>query len=278
MSRIQLWQATLAASVSLAAICPFSSAIAGDDEITFKVSRRQNASRQHYLMAVFVNGNKIGTVADGKDVAFRCAPTDAGKYTIWVQQEKPGEKIVFGGEKSKQLDFELQPGAVVKAITEFKGYISQECILDAEVVTSGKIPVEVISAKLEDDYVERELTKELVETLPGIKRTIKRSRTIEHTVSVTETTGLDASVKAGIGVISGEIKGRVEKALGQSFRQSETVEQVIEIDGNKLPEVTLQWVEKYRKGVASIKVNGVDKKVPFEFRENIELRIKRVAK
>lgn len=89
---------------------------------------------------------------------------------------------------------------------------------------------------------------------------------------MTDTSSIEGGAKVDFAFLAGEIRGKLEKSLNRTFKQTDTVEQAIEIDGNELPKVKLIWVERIRIGSASVEVNGTVKKLPFEFREQIELR------
>lgn len=226
-------------------------------------------------VTILVNGIKVGEFKEGEEMTgtFAFEPENGGN-TVQVIINHP--TTWAASLKSDVKEFNAGPGDKIAFSGKRKGgfWDSENLYIEIESKT-GQPHVEVVSTKLTDDVVEKELSSELVETLPGIKRIIKRSRTIEHGVFVTETNGLEGSLKAEMPLVSAEIKGKVEKALGETSKQSETVEQTIEVDGNALPKVKLTWVEKYRVGTATTMVNGVEKKLPFEFRENIELRMKR---
>lgn len=217
-------------------------------------------------MDVYVNDVKLGTVNNGDTKEFAFTPRNDGKNFFYSE-------IPSIGLKAKSLTNTMLCQADEEiSVTTTIGLFSYSLSVEMTKATARNDSVRGTSISFDDKFVERELISEIVETLPGTKRTVKRSRTIEHALTLTDSKALEIDGSVNLVVISGAIRKKLETSLSQTFKQSETVEQSIEIDGRERPAVRLAWVEKYRTGIAKMTINGVEKKIPFEFRENIELR------
>jgi hypothetical protein len=216
-------------------------------------------------VVVYVNEEKIGKVSYGATNELKFTPKRDGNNTIYMKNSFNDQVV------TESLNFRAGLG----------GYVSVDCemgdsslsMTNLVVSREGSIAPKDIAVKLDAEPFEKEVASEIVETLPGSRRTVKRSRTIEYAVAITDTASLEVSIKANLGFISSEIRSEVEKALSQSFKQSETIEQSIEIDGKELLKVKLIWIEKRRKGAATMTVGDIVNRVPFEFREHLELRL-----
>ena len=126
---------------------------------------------------------------------------------------------------------------------------------------------------LDDERSEKEIASEVVTTPAGVKRMVKRTRTIEHSVSQTTSKSVELAGELNFGVVSAGIRGKVERSLNKTFRQSESIEQSVEIDGSVLPRAKIIWVERAVSGKASVVSNGEKIDIPFTLSETLELRV-----
>jgi Ricin-type beta-trefoil lectin domain-like len=142
----------------------------------------------------------------------------------------------------------------------------------------------VSSVSLAQNLVPGESSSEEVEVPAGAKLTLRRSKTIDHTVSVTWRAGAELGVEGALRTdwvtagaeIRTQIRARVESTTGQTWAVSETKEQTVEVDGAVLRRARIVWTDKLRKGNAIVKLNGTDYEIPFEFREGTDLKVEKI--
>ena len=138
---------------------------------------------------------------------------------------------------------------------------------------SGNASIRIGDVILNKNEDEREASTETVEALAGVKTEFKRSRTIKREVHLSAKAGAEAEITASLtknwGVIKGELTGKVkasvEVSIGTTLSDSETREQTITIDGDKLPKAKLIWIDVYRTGTVEVTQDGKAYSVPFEF-------------
>jgi len=204
----------------------------------------------------FYQGDRlIGTIGRGeiKDVVFQ--PDPNGRVILT-------ERIYAVGIVERNFPIFMDnynPGAFL----ELKYNDKQERTWK---VTNYGVDVRNLKVNLEPQMQEKEISSEIVETPPGVKRTVKRSRTVEHSLSITDTTAGEIEKKVNFGVVSAAIRGRIESSLNAAYKQSETVEQFAEIDGSVLPRARVVWVERTMVGKAAVTINSVPTEMPFAFR------------
>jgi hypothetical protein len=112
----------------------------------------------------------------------------------------------------------------------------------------------------------------------GASITVRRSRTIEHTLHVEWgqsgggqlNLGLTDSVKA-------QIQGAVERKQGQSYQQTETVEYTVQLNGEEARRYKLVWSDIWQGGTAEIVQGGRSSTAPFQLRVGTELDVKPVS-
>jgi hypothetical protein len=125
-----------------------------------------------------------------------------------------------------------------------------------------------VKVRLDNEVKRVEASSELIEIPPGVVIEIKRSRTIEHTVNLEAKGLVEVKVDADFYVfLRGSIRTQIEATLGKSFKQSETLEHKITLDGNKARQYKLIWYDKIRSGAAEFEVDEKPASVPFTFRE-----------
>lgn len=228
-------------------------------EATLEVKSKKETG--FYSYEFYLNEKLLLTVKPGEDKQCQFTPDTNGTTTI--------RRVVWSafGTKTNECDceFKIGPGGVA-TFDERNKYF----------VTKSGLDVSKLKVVLDDESSEREIASEVVETPPGAKRTIKRTRTIERSVSVTETDSVEKSIAAKISIFSGEIRAKIEKSRSTTYKETEMIEQAVEIDGKELPKARLVWVERTVKGKATVSIDGKETEVPFTFRESLELRVKPV--
>lgn len=239
-------------------------ALADDsDTITVKLARKSNPLAESIPMTLVVNGNILGSIANGKDISLKFSPNMSSKYSFYLE---------VGAARSKVIDVTARPGSTIVVVGNMDKMWNGP-LISARVLGEPRKNITVKSVKLAEAYVEKELAREIVETPRGAKRTIKRSRTFEREINFAKSNEVEVLANVDLVILSSQVRGRIEQTHGQTFKRSETIEQTIEIDGNVLPRVALVWVEKRRVGTASAIIDGVNANLPFELGESLELRI-----
>jgi hypothetical protein len=122
---------------------------------------------------------------------------------------------------------------------------------------------------------------ETVNIPPGVKATFKRSKTVEYAVDLKLHQAAEQLLEvrargAWIAVqteVRAAVKAKAEKAIGQAWRVSETREQTVEVDGEKIRagKVKIAWVEQQRTGHAKVSFGGDTYDVGFHFPESVDL-------
>jgi hypothetical protein len=86
---------------------------------------------------------------------------------------------------------------------------------------------------------------------PGAKTIVERSRTIEHTVTLESRAAIEAGLNVDLlEIIKIDVLGKIERRLEQSFKESETYRQSVELDGNKSRKWKVVWYDKVWTGIA----------------------------
>ena len=240
-----------------------------DENITLKLERKAEFFLWPWGFNVFVNGERVSTVYNGQHetVTFPAAPDGKNWIKLGITDSR------YPDDRSLTSGFIAYPGGVVLATLSTARPAGGDIgSIELRVEKKGKVPVHDVVVNLDKDSVDVVVSSEIVRTLPGTKRTVRRTRLVEHAVSVTDSNTIAGIGKVTLGVVSTQISGELEHQLNRSFKQSESVEQAIEIDGTLSPAVRLVWVERRQKGRATAKLNGTDVIIPFEFTLDVELR------
>jgi len=131
--------------------------------------------------------------------------------------------------------------------------------------------------------VEKEASSETVEALPGVVTEFKKSRTIIREVSYSTKLGLGADVEVKLtgdllavkGALTTKIRGSIEKEHGEKFTNSETREQTVRIDGDKIQKARIVWIDTYRTGTVQVTQDGQTYSIPFQFPLGTKLVIRK---
>ena len=115
---------------------------------------------------------------------------------------------------------------------------------------------------------------EIVNVPSGATVTVRRSRTVEHTIEVDWRASLEIGLEAGIKeIVSASIRSEVEKTQGHAYKQSETVEYEVQLNGEKHNRYKLIWTDIWRTGAVDIKTRIMNCSLPFELRMQAELEV-----
>jgi|GEM_PF-1542162 len=115
---------------------------------------------------------------------------------------------------------------------------------------------------------------EKVQVPAGVRIKVKRSRTVEHSVSLSKTNTSESSITmADLEVFTRSVRKAVEETAGTTSKESETIEHEVELDGSARYEYTLLWVDTWRDGIIEYAQGGNNARVPFEYREQTELQV-----
>ncbi len=115
---------------------------------------------------------------------------------------------------------------------------------------------------------------EKVQVPKGVTAKVKRSRTVEHAVSLTATESMETSTTNNYSeFLSQSIKKEVEQKQGSNYQESETLEYEVELDGSKGSSYSLIWIDSFCTG--TIEFTHADRidRVPFKFRTQTELQV-----
>lgn len=164
--------------------------------ITVKLSRGTGgAPLDDYPLELSVNGNVLGTVDPARDVTFKVIPVDSGTYEFSARLKNYVGGLV--GPPSRKVTLSVPAGATV-SVNCVSNSFSELPIHVILVGSDRHVAMRILSAHLTDRYVERELSRETVNTPRGAKRTIRRSRTFEHGISISATSDLEGALKTDL--------------------------------------------------------------------------------
>jgi hypothetical protein len=115
---------------------------------------------------------------------------------------------------------------------------------------------------------------ERVNVPQGTRISIKRSRTIDRSISLqTSVTSETTFSVTELDVFTRSVRKAVEEKSGSTFRETETIEHEIHLDGNQRNEYTLVWVDTFCDGRIDCVRGDHTESVPFALREQTELQV-----
>jgi hypothetical protein len=115
---------------------------------------------------------------------------------------------------------------------------------------------------------------EKVRVPQGAKISIKRARTVDRSVSLhTSTTSETTFSVTELDVFTKSVRKAVEEKSGSTYRESETIEHEVQLDGSQRDEYTLVWVDTYCDGKVDYVRGDRTETIPFAFREQTELQV-----
>lgn len=156
---------------------------------------------------------------------------------------KAGRVVESSLFQSKEGQIKVM-GLVLDSLTEEKTTIRLLKQNDAVDSVAGN---SIVSVKIdEEEYVEKVVAKEPLETLAGVSRTFTVERSYEPQITIPAIPGGGAD-----SAVAGELKGKVEAALGITIGKKTPVKEAIALDGKEITKVNVQWVERSRRGIAT---------------------------
>ena len=124
----------------------------------------------------------------------------------------------------------------------------------------------VVSIKLnEDDFVDKVVFTEPLETLAGAARSFSVERGFLRSVVITAPAGAPAA-------LADEIKALVEASLGEKIVNRVTVKESIALDGKELTKVNVQWIERSRPGIA---MRSDGSTVSFQLKVGLRIKLEK---
>lgn len=240
-------------------------------------------SRQYYLWQpkadLFLNQKQIGKVSLEDNVSFKISP---GMHTLYLTWGALGIC-----RTSNTIQFSVSDGENISVLFKsdrFSGNVSLEIIstIDESNINNASCKATVNTNQSQplpkiflSSQLERVQTNtEIISVPSGVNITVKRSRTIEHTVNINwrKSNEWDIGLQQ---LLSASIKREVEQEQGRTYQQSETVEYEVELNGDKSNQYELLWVDFWRSGQAEIQQANLTKVkvVEFQFREKTELKV-----
>lgn len=128
--------------------------------------------------------------------------------------------------------------------------------------------------RLDPGTEEIQTASEEVSVPAGVTIKVKRSRTIEHTVSIDWQLTSNVSVESGFKpFISASIRGEIGQAQGRTYQESETLEYEVALSGETNTRYRLTWTDVWRKGMAEFQIGKDNQVLPFRFREWTKLDV-----
>ncbi len=113
---------------------------------------------------------------------------------------------------------------------------------------------------------------EIVHVPVGVSVTVKRGRTIEHNVEINWRTAVSGQVEAGLKqLVNVSIVGELERTRGRVYKESETIEYEVALQGTQSGQYKLVWTDVWLHGVTELEEDGRTQYIPFRFRERTEL-------
>jgi hypothetical protein len=113
------------------------------------------------------------------------------------------------------------------------------------------------TVNFEDEVVDKTVFTEIIETLPGLPKKFTVQREFLTSVTAVGTVGAEINGEAKIGntmvaTIAAGFKTKIETSLGVTLGKKDSVTETYELDGKEHVKLKVKWVERYRKGVATM--------------------------
>jgi hypothetical protein len=131
-----------------------------------------------------------------------------------------------------------------------------------------------VTIYFDSDLEKVQAATERVQVPQGVTAKVKRSRTIEHSVSLTTTESVETnSTHTYTEFLSQSIKKEMEQKQGRNYQESETLEYEVELDGSKGSAYTLLWIDSFCKGTIEFTHTDRIDRIPFRFRTQTDLQV-----
>ncbi len=149
--------------------------------------------------------------------------------------------------------------------------VPKPSLTSAQPATSSKVRV-----LINPERKQVQVATEEVSVPSGVVIKVKRSRTVEHTVAMDFHTS--RNVEAGIEqIFKASIHGEIERTLGRTYQQSETIEYEVELNGERTNRYQLTWTDIWLTGESEMGEGKAMHRFPFQFRERSELKVSPLA-
>jgi hypothetical protein len=157
--------------------------------------------------------------------------------------------------------------------------ILEDCV--KRVRQSGVVP-EVMSVTLEKELHSRTAKISPPIVLPAnTEKLVEDTVIITHSITISEEWETSAEVKGKVSAwfseVSLGVRHEVSKETAQTFSKQTERKRGITIKGSGNP-IHVLWVDYYRSGVATIKIDQETVKMPFEFKVDFDLLAKEASK
>ena len=168
--------------------------------------------------------------------------------------------------------FILWPLAVTSAIGAWQQMKMPERILE-QIQRFSDQPRKLL-VTLDNEPKRVRAAVEKVQAPAGVTVKVTRSRTIEHTLSIRWEASLQTSVETGDKeLFRKSIHRKIEEEKGRSYKETESVEYEVALDGSLSQQYALVWFDSWCTGTVSFQRSSGIMTVPFEFRDQTQLEV-----
>lgn len=245
-------------------------------------------------VTVSIDGQKRGSLWLGQEKDF---PVAAGPHLLEVRLwgvENASQQVHVGSGEVAAMKCVFEMGLLTGKLRLEPADASQPVL--AQAVTDGPpaivgglppVPTQVpageadVEVSLSEACERVRVATEEIQVPPGVTIRVTRSRTVEYTVELSDTTETRGGLEAGVqGVLGGSIRRQIARQQGRSEAQSETISYEIELSGAQATKYQLAWTDVWRQGSAAIAAGAnpaTPQAVPFRFRERAELEVLPIA-
>ncbi len=219
---------------------------------------------------VIIDDKKVGYVKNGQESWFGVS---AGRHLLRLKQiwQDVSETVVLDAQARETIHLECGPKFAFKFPYSYLTETNE--IEKLEVDPQITIDTPNVMVKFLSEYEKLRVASEEVEVPRGVTIRVKRSRSVEHVIEMGQQSTRSINVDAGIlKIINTSIHGEIQKKQNKAYRQTETIEYEIELNGNISNRYELVWVDVWQKGVVEIKRANLQV-LPFQIRERTELQV-----
>ena len=139
--------------------------------------------------------------------------------------------------------------------------------------SNNETKINIIELKLDNKLTSKVVKESPAYKVPkGQEKIVEDSVRLVHTVTTTNTSSIDESLKSRWGFIEKGIRSEIQKSTSKSDAVETEVKRSVRIIGDGQT-VKVVWNELYRTGTAKIVVDGKTSVVPFEYKEDFDLTL-----
>ena len=139
-----------------------------------------------------------------------------------------------------------------------------------------------MTVQLDPSREKVQVSEENVHVPPGVDIIIRRTRTVEHTLEIGDTTSTSTSSESGMQLaglldVKGSIEKAIEKQQNKTYSESEAMEYEVHLHGEptKTSTYCLIWTECWRTGAASVQQGPNVTTTRIRFKESAELEVQK---